>query len=153
MKVSARRKARELALQGVYSWQMSHNDIQQVELALATSNDMQKVDMAYFQALLRGVAHNASKLDATIKPYLGRLPEELDAIEKAILRIATLELTERIDVPYRVIINEAIELAKAFGAEEVTSSLMVHWTKQCAHCAKTSATNLTVAAWTAAKRV
>ena len=106
MKVSARRKARELALQGVYSWQMSHNDIQQVELALATSNDMQKVDMAYFQALLRG------------KPYLGRLPEELDAIEKAILRIATLELTERMDVPYRVIINEAIELAKAFGAEE-----------------------------------
>ncbi len=85
MKVSARRKARELALQGVYS---------------------------------RGVAHNASKLDATIKPYLGRLPEELDPIEKAILRIATLELTERIDVPYRVIINEAIELAKAFGAEE-----------------------------------
>ena len=61
---------------------------------------------------------NASNLDATIKPYLGRLPEELDAIEKAILRIATLELTERIDVPYRVIINEAIELAKAFGAEE-----------------------------------
>ena len=118
MKVSARRKARELALQGVYSWQMSHNDIQQVELALATSNDMQKVDMAYFQALLRGVAHNASKLDSTIKPYLGRLPEELDPIEKAILRIATLELTERIDVPYRVIINEAIELAKAFGAEE-----------------------------------
>lgn len=118
MKVSARHKARELALQGVYSWQMSKNQIDQVELALGTSNDMHKVDMAYFQALLRGVAKNASRLDDTVKPYLGRLPEELDSIEKAILRIATFELTERMDVPYRVIINEAIELAKAFGAEE-----------------------------------
>ena len=118
MKVSARHKARELALQGVSSWQMSKNDIAQVELSLATSNDMQKVDMVYFQAMLRGVAENAEALDVKIKPYLGRLPEELDPIEKAILRIATYELTERMDVPYRVIINEAIELAKSFGAEE-----------------------------------
>ena len=92
-----------------------HNDIQQVELALATSNDMQKYGVF---RLCFAVLHTTQVNDATIKPYLGRLPEELDAIEKAILRIATLELTERIDVPYRVIINEAIELAKAFGAEE-----------------------------------
>ena len=118
MKVSARRKARELAVQGVYSWQLSHNDIAQVELALATSNNMHQVDMVYFQALLRGVAQQASTLDATIKPYLGRLPEELDQIEKAIMRVATFELAERVDVPYRVIINEAIELAKIFGAED-----------------------------------
>ncbi|MEG3768107.1 transcription antitermination factor NusB [Alteromonas sp. 14N.309.X.WAT.G.H12] len=118
MKVSARHKARELALQGIYSWQMSKNDIEQVELTLATSNDMQKVDMVYFQALLRGVAEQVETLDVKIKPYLGRLPEELDPIEKAILRIATFELTERMDVPFRVIINESIELAKSFGAEE-----------------------------------
>lgn len=118
MKVSARHRARELALQGIYSWQMSKNDIAQVELALATSNDMQKVDMVYFQAILRGIVENVAALDAKIKPYLGRLPEELDPIEKAILRIATYELTERMDVPYRVIINESIELAKSFGAEE-----------------------------------
>lgn len=118
MKVSARHKARELALQGVYSWQMSKNEIEQVELSLATTNDMSKVDMPYFQALLRGVANQSAALDAAIKPYLGRLPEELDPIEKAILRIATYELTERMDVPYKVVINEAIELAKAFGAEE-----------------------------------
>ena len=111
MKVSARHKARELALQGIYSWQMSKNDIAQVELALATSNDMQKVDMVYFQAILRGVVENVETLDTKIKPYLGRLP-------KAVLRIATYELTERMDVPYRVIINESIELAKSFGAEE-----------------------------------
>ncbi|WP_218352694.1 transcription antitermination factor NusB [Alteromonas lipotrueiana] len=118
MKVSARRKARELAVQGIYSWQMSKNDIAQVELTLATSNNMHQVDMVYFQALLRGVAHDASRLDAAIKPYLGRLPEELDPIEKAIIRVATYEMVERMDVPYRVIINEAIELAKVFGAED-----------------------------------
>ncbi|RDV29383.1 transcription antitermination factor NusB [Alteromonas aestuariivivens] len=118
MKVSARRRAREIALQGIYSWQMSKNPVEQIELSLATSNDMQKVDMVYFQGLLRGVVKQADVLDASIKPYLGRLPEELDPIEKAILRLATFELTERMDVPYRVIINEAIELAKSFGAEE-----------------------------------
>ncbi|MEC9262843.1 MAG: transcription antitermination factor NusB [Pseudomonadota bacterium] len=118
MKVSPRRRAREIALQGVYSWQMTQNQIDQIELALATSNDMKKVDMNYFQLLLRGVVRSASQLDSTIKPYLGRLPEELDPIEKAILRLATYELTEQIDVPYKVIINEAIELAKSFGAED-----------------------------------
>ena len=118
MKVSPRRRARELALQGIYSWQMTQNQVDQIELALATSNDMKKVDMNYFQLLLRGVVRNASGLDATVKPYLGRLPEELDPIEKAILRLATFELTEQVDVPYKVIINEAIELAKSFGAEE-----------------------------------
>jgi transcription antitermination protein NusB len=118
VKVSARHKAREIALQGVYSWQMSRNPVEQVELSLATSNDMNKVDMSYFQALLRGVVEHASDLDVAIKPYLGRLPEELDPVEKAILRLASFELIHRMDVPYRVIINEAIELAKDFGAEE-----------------------------------
>lgn len=118
MKPAARRKARELALQGIYSWQMSGNTIQSVELNLATTNDMSKVDVAFFQELLRDTASKVADLDVSIKPYLGRLPEELDPIEKAILRLATLELTQRVDVPYKVVINEAIELAKSFGAEE-----------------------------------
>ena len=118
MKISPRRRARELALQGVYSWQMTNNAVEQVELALATSNDMKKVDMNYFQLLLRGVIKDAGQLDETIRPYLGRLPEELDPIEKAILRLATFELSKQIEVPYKVVINEAIELAKSFGAEE-----------------------------------
>ena len=118
MKLSARRLARELAVQALYSWQMSGNDIAQVELHLATSNDLSKVDMPFFQALFRGVAKQLTELDTAMKPYLGRLPEEIDPIEKAILRLATFELVERIDVPYKVVINEAIELAKAFGAEE-----------------------------------
>jgi N utilization substance protein B len=64
------------------------------------------------------VVKDCADLDKKIKPYLGRLPEELDPVEKAILRIATYELVGRIDVPYKVVINEAIELAKSFGAEE-----------------------------------
>jgi N utilization substance protein B len=102
----------------MYSWQLSGNRIEQVELALATSNDMKKVDMELFQRLLKGASANAISLDDAIKPYLGRLPEELDPIEKAILRIATFELRDCIDVPYRVVINESVELAKTFGAQD-----------------------------------
>ena len=118
MKPAARRRAREMALQGVYSWMLSNNDVASIELNLATTNEMGKVDMPYFQELLQGSIKQVADLDLAIKPYLGRLPEELDPIEKAILRIATYELTQRIDVPYKVVINEAIELAKVFGAEE-----------------------------------
>jgi N utilization substance protein B len=118
VKVSPRHKARELALQGVYSWQLSSNAVEQVELMLATSNDMKQVDMTLFQRLLRGAVTQYDELDQQIKPYLGRLPEELDPIEKAILRISTFELVHCIETPYKVIINEAIELAKSFGAQD-----------------------------------
>lgn len=119
MKPSARHKARELAVQGIYSWQMTKNPAQQIELHLATTtDDMTKVDMAYFQELLRAVVDDFENLDTRIRPYLGRLPEELDPVEKAVLRLATYELLERPDVPAKVVVNEAIELAKSFGAEE-----------------------------------
>lgn len=118
MKPAARRKARELALQAVYSWQMTNNPVEQVEIDIAASANMAKIDMTYFQELLRAVVRDYEELDKKIKPYLGRLPEELDLVEKAILRLSTYELVQRIDVPYKVVINEAIELAKSFGAEE-----------------------------------
>lgn len=118
MKPAHRKQARVLALQALYAWQMSGNDVAQVELTIATTNDMKKVDMEYFQAILHGVAANVEKIDLLYKPYLGRLPEELDPIEKSIMRLATFELTERIDTPFKVVINESIELAKSFGAED-----------------------------------
>jgi N utilization substance protein B len=118
LKPKARRLAREFAVQAVYSWQMSKNPVEQIELSIVTSNDMKKVDTEYFLELLRAVVKDCAELDKKMKPYLGRLPEELDPVEKAILRIATYELVTRIDVPYKVVINEAIELAKSFGAEE-----------------------------------
>jgi len=118
VKPAARRKARELALQAVYSWQMTDNPVEQVEINIAASTNMAKIDMGYFQEILRAVVKDHQELDTKIKPYLGRLPEELDLVEKAILRISTYELVQRVDVPYKVVINEAIELAKSFGAEE-----------------------------------
>jgi N utilization substance protein B len=118
LKPKARRLAREFAVQAVYSWQISKNPVEQIELSIVTSNDMKKVDTEYFLELLRAVVKDCAELDKKMKPYLGRLPEELDPVEKAILRIATYELVARIDVPYKVVINEAIELAKSFGAEE-----------------------------------
>ena len=118
MKPAHRKKARILALQALYAWHMSGNDIKQIELSIATTNDMTKVDLEYMQAILNGVSDDVVALDKLYKPYLGRLPEELDPIEKCIMRLATIELTDRLDTPYKVVINEAIELAKIFGAEE-----------------------------------
>ncbi len=118
MKPAHRKQARVLALQGLYSYLMSGNDMQQVELSIATTNDMSKVDMDYFQAILQGVSQDPDAIDKAYKAYLGRLPEELDPIEKSIMRLATFELLHRMDTPFKVVINEAIELAKTFGAEE-----------------------------------
>ncbi|MFW8592428.1 transcription antitermination factor NusB [Glaciecola sp. 2405UD65-10] len=118
MKPAHRKQARVLALQALYAWSMSGNDMSQVELSIVTTNDMSKVDMEYFQAILQGASADVKALDKAYKPYLGRLPEEMDPIEKAIMRLATVELTLRMDTPYKVVINEAIELAKSFGAED-----------------------------------
>lgn len=118
MKPAARRRARECAVQAIYSWQLSKNDIADVELEFLTEQDVKDVDITYFRELLTGVATNAEKLDALMAPYLSRQLEELGQVEKAILRLALFELSKRQDVPYKVAINEAIELAKTFGAED-----------------------------------
>jgi N utilization substance protein B len=106
-----------MALQALYSWQMTSNSLEKIELDIAAINDFSKVDSEYFTTLVRGCILDYEHLDLVIKPYLGRLPEELDQVEKAILRLATYELLNRDDVPFKVVINEAIELAKLFGAE------------------------------------
>ena len=97
MKPAARRRARECAVQALYSWQLSQNDIADVEYQFLAEQDVKDVDVLY---------------------YLSRLLEELGQVEKAVLRIALFELSKRSDVPYKVAINEAIELAKTFGAED-----------------------------------
>ena len=118
MKPSPRRKARELAVQAVYSWQLSDNDIQAVEAHFLTENAKRRFDIEYFQQLLRGVTAKLTLLDGAIAPHVERPLDEIDHVEKAILRVAIFELSDCTDVPYRVIINEAIELAKAFAADD-----------------------------------
>lgn len=118
MKPAARRRARECAVQALYSWQLSKNDIADVEHQFLTEQDVKDVDVAYFLGLLSGTAVNAGMLDQLMAPYLSRQLDELGQVERAVLRIALFELKMREDVPYKVAINEAIELAKTFGAED-----------------------------------
>ena len=118
MKPAARRRARECAVQALYSWQLSKNDIADVEHQFLSEQDVKDVDIVYFRELLSGVAVNAGLLDSLMAPVLSRQLEELGQVERAVLRIALYELKMREDVPYKVAINEAIELAKTFGAED-----------------------------------
>ncbi|MFT6193611.1 MAG: N utilization substance protein B [Cognaticolwellia sp.] len=118
MKPSPRRKARELAVQAVYSWQLSKNNIAEIELNFLTENSARRFDIPYFQQLFRGISAQISSIDEKISPHVDRPLKDVDPVEKAILRVAVFELSECLDVPYRVIINEAIELAKSFGADD-----------------------------------
>jgi N utilization substance protein B len=118
LKPSPRRKARELAVQATYSWQVSQNPLKDIEVDFIAENSKRRFDIEYFQLLLRGVIGNVSDIDAVISPYVDRPLDDIDQVEKAILRVAVFELKDCTDVPYRVVINEAIELAKAFAADD-----------------------------------
>lgn len=118
MKPAARRKARKLAVQAIYSWQLSDNSMSDIEAQFLTDNDTSKVDVDYFLILVRGVAGQVRSLDEAVSPFLDRPLKDLDQVERAVLRLAAFELRERLDVPYKVAINEAIELAKSFGADD-----------------------------------
>lgn len=117
-KPSARRRARECAVQALYSWALSGNTAEQVELAFVLDQDLEGVDEPYFRKLFRQTVENIETVDFAISPYIDRAFDELDPIEKAILRLAVYELRFESDVPYKVVINEAIEVAKVFGADE-----------------------------------
>lgn len=118
VKVSPRRRARECAVQAIYSWQISQNSIEQVELSFVTDQDMQGVDMPYFRKLFRGVAENIEAVDNSLRPFLDRKEEDVDPIERSILRLSAYELQFELDVPYKVVINEGIEVAKVFGSDD-----------------------------------
>jgi len=118
VKPSPRRKARELAVQAVYSWQISQNSVTDVEVGFISDNSKRRFDIEYFQQLLRGVTANVTEIDLAITPHVDRPLEDIDQVEKAILRVAIYELSDCQDVPYRVVINEAIELAKIFAADD-----------------------------------
>jgi N utilization substance protein B len=115
--LAARSRARRRALQALYAWQMSGNRIEHVIEQFRHEQDMQIADVDYFEELVRGVARLHFELDAAIVPFLDREIERVDPIERAVLRLAAYELHERLDVPYRVVLNEAVETTKRFGAE------------------------------------
>lgn len=113
-----RTRARRRALQALYQWQMAGQDLVDIEAQFQQEMDMGAVDIELFREFLHGVPARVDTLDASFGPLLDRPLQQLDPIERAILRMGTYELETRIDIPYRVVINEAVELAKQFGAEQ-----------------------------------
>jgi N utilization substance protein B len=115
--LAARSRARRRALQAVYAWQVSGNPMPRVVAQFEHEQEMEIADLDYFRDLVAGVERERGALDARLRVFLDREVEEVDPIERAVLRIATYELLHRVDVPYRVVINEAIAVAKRFGSE------------------------------------
>jgi len=117
-KPSTRKKARRYAVQGIYQWHMSGTEIKEIELQFLESINQNKVDVAYFREILVGTLSQIKELDALLEPYLDRPFDEINPVELSVLRLACYELKERLDVPYKVVINEALELDKTFGATD-----------------------------------
>jgi N utilization substance protein B len=115
--LAARSRARRRALQAVYAWQMSGRAMDEIRADFAAEQDMQATDVDYFASLTEGVAVHVRELDQGLAAYLDRGIDEVDPIERAVLRLAAFELKHRLDVPYRVVLNEAVEVAKRFGSE------------------------------------
>lgn len=115
---AARSKARRFTLQALYQIQLTGDSATEVEQQFLCDHDMKRVDTSYFHELLSGIAAAEDTLLAAIIPKLDRDLKEIDPVEKAILLIGSFELMEKIEVPYKVVINEGVELAKLFGASE-----------------------------------
>ena len=113
-----RRKARHFGLQALYQWTLSGASATEIEAEFRVDNDFQHTDGEYFSAVLKGVVGDVEALEALFEPCLDRRLDDLDPIERNLLRLGTFELRDRIDVPYKVVINEAVSLAKKFGATD-----------------------------------
>jgi len=115
---SARRRAREFALQGLYQWLIGGQDVSAIEGHLMEAGGFDKADVAHFREVLRGATDAADALRAEFARFIDRDIKELSPVEHAILLIGTFELKHRPEIPYRVVINEAVELAKSFGGTD-----------------------------------
>ena len=114
----ARSRSRRRALQAIYAWQINGANERDLIAQFAHEQAHEIADLEYFEDLVRGVLRHVGELDAALAGHLDRGVDEVDAIERAALRIAAYELTHRPDVPYRVVINEAVELAKSYGGTD-----------------------------------
>lgn len=115
---NARRRAREFAVQGLYQWQIGGADVASIQVQSEEAPGFDKADPSLFLALVEGVLAQAPTLQALLAPHIARTWEEVSPIERSILLLAACELKFHPETPYRVIINEAIELAKTFGGTD-----------------------------------
>ena len=114
---AARSRARRRALQAIYAWQLSGQPIAKVIEQFRDEQDMEIADLTYFEDLVRGIDKHCAELDGELRKFLDREIAQVDPIERGVLRIAAYEMLHRPDIPYRVVINEAIETTKRFGAD------------------------------------
>ena len=115
---NARSVARRLAVQAIYRWQLNHGSWQDLLLEFADAEDMPKADREYFRELIEGVCANSTRLDSDIAQWSDRPAAQLDPVEHAVLLVSVFELTSRPDVPFRVVLNEAVNLTRRFGATD-----------------------------------
>ena len=115
---SSRRRSREFALQGLYQWLVSGEDADVVDAHMREQDDFAKCDPALYDMLLRGCIAEASGLDAVLARHVDRRTTLLSPVEHGVLLIGAYELTHCVEVPYRVVINEAVEVAKSFGGTD-----------------------------------
>ena len=116
--IQGKRRARKLALQALYQWHMSGSSLLEIDDQFCTFNNMERVDTDYFCGLLYGVAKECTEIDTAFAPFLDRPVHELNPIEWTILRLSTYELMHCLEIPYRVVLDEAVTLAKAFGSQD-----------------------------------
>lgn len=115
---NTRTHARRFTVQALYQWHMTEQNISDIEKEFLTLHDSSKVDTEYFRECLHQIPRRITELEEHFAAALDRPLDEVDPVELAILRLGTYELAARLDIPYRVVINEAVELAKRFGAED-----------------------------------
>ncbi len=114
---SAKTKARQCAVQALYQWQMTGTDLSTIERQFAEDQRLKNAQKSYFTDLFHGVPKELDKIDFAMKDFVDREVDDIDPVERAILRIGVYELIRKPETPYRVIINEGVELAKCFGAD------------------------------------
>jgi transcription antitermination protein NusB len=115
---SPRHRARELALQGIYQWRITAGDEAKIEKQIHAEKNLGRYDRELFSRLLLGALGRHADIEALISPHLDRPIEELSPVEYAVLLLGAFELSQHIEVPYKVVINEAVELAKTFGGTD-----------------------------------
>ena len=116
--IKARKKARKLALQAIYQWQLTNDELANIQAQFLAHMDNQDADRDYFKLLVNGVMQSADQIDDLYASFLDRDLKDVSPIELAILRLASFELNSCVEIPYKVVLNEAIELTKIFGAVE-----------------------------------
>ncbi|PWD83923.1 transcription antitermination factor NusB [Ignatzschineria cameli] len=116
--IASRKSARFFLIQALYEWQIAQSSLNEISANLAADNEkFAQANSEYFHELLQNIVQKRSELDSTIAPFLDRDVSQVDPIEHAILWLGTYELQYQLDIPYKSVINEAVELAKQFGAE------------------------------------